>query len=458
MKITVFQSDKGDSLLLTGEEDKNGKSKHVLVDGGMRDSYSMHVSPALAELREAEETLDVVYVSHIDQDHISGVLQMMDDEVEWRVHDFQVKSGNTNKKEPSVKRPPKVREIWHNAFHEQVSDNTGEIENMLAASATVLSGSENKVVRDLAATQSDLATSIAEAIQLSRRVSPEQLGIKLNRPADGGLMLVRDKPSAGTSLGGMRFRIIGPFEADLVQLRKEWNEWLEKNQKKLKSIQTKADKDASAFGTAEIANLISPKFQQAEELSSILPLDEQAQLDAAFKLGVRKKVTTPNLASLMFYVEEGDKKLLLTGDGHHEDIINGLKHIKKLDKDGNIHVDVLKVQHHASEHNIDEEFCRRVTARDYIFCGNGEHENPDLRVLQAIFDSRIGDDPDKLSQNPAAKGKFKFWFNSSEQVTVKAAAKKHMREVKKLVDELVAQSGGRMSAFFLKASSFKMDL
>jgi hypothetical protein len=383
---------------------------------------------------------------------------MMDDEVEWRVHDFQVKSGNKSKKAPAVERPPKVKGIWHNAFHEQVSDNTGEIENMLAASATILSGSENNVVRELAATQSDLATSIAEAIQLSRRVSPEQLGIKLNQPAKGALMLVGAKPSAAISVGGMKFRLIGPFEADLEKLREEWNEWLKMNQKRIKAIRTKANKDASAFGTAEITSLISPKLQQAEELSSLLPLDEQAQLDAAFKLGVRKKVTTPNLASLMFYVEEGGKTLLLTGDGHHEDIINGLKHIKKLDKDGNIHMDVLKVQHHGSEHNIDEDFCRRVTARDYIFCGNGEHENPDLRILQAIADSRIGADPAKLSQNPAAKGKFKFWFNSSEEATVKPKAKAHMREVKELVDHLIARSKGRMSAFYLKKSSFNIKL
>ena len=104
MKITVFQSDKGDSLLLTGE-DANGKRKHVLVDGGMSDSYSKHVSPALAKMRKDDEALDVVYVSHIDQDHISGVLQMVDDEVEWRVHDFQVESGNTKKKAPSRQAP-----------------------------------------------------------------------------------------------------------------------------------------------------------------------------------------------------------------------------------------------------------------------------------------------------------------------------------------------------------------
>lgn len=451
MKLRVFQSDKGDCLLLHGAD-----GKKVLVDGGMRSSYSRHVAPALDRLRRQGEVLDVVYVSHIDQDHISGVLQMMDDEVEWRVHDFQVEGGNKHHAPPAARRPPKVRDIWHNAFHEQVEDNAGEIEEMLAASASILSGSELSVVRELAAAQGDLTTSIAEAIQLSRRVSPDQLGIRLNRPAGGALMMVREKPHGAVRVGGMRFRIIGPFEADLTKLRAEWDAWLKKNKTRLKSIQTKAEKDAGAFSTREIADLLVPKLQQAEELSSLLPLDDVAA--ATFKLGERNKVTTPNLASLMFHVEEDGKTLLLTGDGHHADIIEGLRHIGKLDARGLLHVDVLKVQHHGSEHNIDEAFCQVVTAKHYVFCGNGEHANPDLRAIRAVADSRIGGDPARLSQNPEAAGKFKFWFNCSEEATGKEEAKEHMRAVKQLVDELVAQSGGRMSAFFLKKSCFSINV
>ena len=46
MKIRVFQSDKGDCLLLTSASGKN----RVLVDGGMSSSYTKHVAPALAKL------------------------------------------------------------------------------------------------------------------------------------------------------------------------------------------------------------------------------------------------------------------------------------------------------------------------------------------------------------------------------------------------------------------------
>lgn len=449
MKLTVFQSDKGDCLLLTGAD-----GRHMLVDGGMRSSYSAHVAPTLEQLRLNGEKLDVVYVSHIDQDHISGILQMLDDEVASRIHAYQLENGNPNHKPPASRRPPEVGAIWHNAFHEQLPDNAGEIEEMLAASAAILSGSENKSVKDLATAQEQLVTSVGEAIKLTRRVGVDQLGIRLNPPSKGKLMMVRPTTSPAIKLGKMRFRIIGPFAADLKALRDEWDTWLRENQKQLKTIRMQAQKEEAKFTVREINDILLPKLMQADQLSELLPLAEAAK---PTKLGERKKVTTPNLASLMFFVEESRKTLLLTGDGHHLEILNGLKHIKKLKGNGGIHVDVLKVQHHASEYNLDETFCRTVTADHYIFCGNGEYENPDTRVLQAIANSRFGT-ATQLSSNAQVGNPFKFWFNSHSSMTNQADAIKHMKQVEKLVGQLANKGNGQMSFFFLKGSSFEIPI
>lgn len=443
-------------MLLTGAD-----NRRMLVDGGVGPAYSQHVAPALGKLRDDGESIDVIYLSHIDDDHIGGILQLMNDEVAWRIHDFQVKNGNPNHKPPKVPRPPKVKAIWHNAFHDLLKDNTGKIEDMLAASAAILpgaehlSGIEQKAVKELASAQAELVTSIAQSIKLTRRVSPEQLGIKLNQPAKGKLMLVRPASTAAIKVGGMSFRIIGPFQKDLDNLRKEWQEWLKKNQKQLKTIRAQAKKDESGFSAKEIDDIMLPKFAEAELLTELLPLDELA---TAVKLGDRKKVTTPNLASLMFLAEEAGKTLLLTGDGHHSDIVLGLKHLKKLNgTHKGIHVNVLKVQHHGSEHNLDEEFCRTVTADNYVFCGNGQHENPDVGVVQAIIDSRLGT-ASTLSPNPQVGDPFKFWFNCHASESPNAAARAHMKEIEKQVDKAVSKSHSQMSSFFLKGQSFDLAI
>ena len=160
----------------------------------------------------------------------------------------------------------------------------------------------------------------------------------------------------------------------------------------------------------------------------------------------------------MLLVEEGKKTLLLTGDGHQDDILKGLKHLKRVTDKKGLHVTVLKVQHHGSEHNIDEAFCRKVTADHYVFCGNGEHENPDDRVVQAIIDSRLGS-KEQLSSNPEVGKPFKLWFNSHSTLTEKAAAKKHMKKVENVVKKATVKSKGKLSSFYLKTgSSFEMKI
>jgi flavorubredoxin len=68
MKITIFQADKGDCLMIQGQDGRN-----IFADGGIKGSYRKHVRVTLGELANNGEIIDLVYVSHIDQDHIGGI-------------------------------------------------------------------------------------------------------------------------------------------------------------------------------------------------------------------------------------------------------------------------------------------------------------------------------------------------------------------------------------------------
>jgi hypothetical protein len=217
--------------------------------------------------------------------------------------------------------------------------------------------------------------------------------------------------------------VIGPFQRDLKNLRAQWNRWLRDNQSRLEQLQRRAREDEERLLGDPVAHLTQAVVAQAEEL------------------GRREKVTVPNLASLMLLVEENGKQVLLTGDGHAEDVLKGLQHHGRLDGEGTLHVDVLKVQHHGSEHNIDADFCRAVTADNYVFCGNGAHRNPDLQVVETLVTTR-------LSENQARP--FKLWFNSSSSVSGSPENAAHMREVEQLVGQLEASSQSRLSSIFLQ--------
>jgi len=170
MRLRVFHSGKGDCLLLTSTDGKN-----ILIDGGhvnprnRIDHYSPNVAPFLGQMRDNGEKLDLLCVSHFDQDHIGGVLRMLDDEFAWRVFDFQTSQGLAVE-EPENSRPPSIDEIWHNSFHELVSKNRRRIADAIAAAAPQSLALGLDPIGHGTNFFDGLATSMKESAQLSRRI------------------------------------------------------------------------------------------------------------------------------------------------------------------------------------------------------------------------------------------------------------------------------------------------
>src|SRR5688572_21114898 len=129
MKLTIFQSGKGDCLLL---EARSGEL--MLCDGGMSANLRKHVRAELGALRAAGRALEFVYVSHIDSDHISGVLQLLEDEVAWRVFDHHQQRGRPVH-QPDVPRPPVIKGLLHNGFRDLITANNRRVEDLLATRA-----------------------------------------------------------------------------------------------------------------------------------------------------------------------------------------------------------------------------------------------------------------------------------------------------------------------------------
>jgi beta-lactamase superfamily II metal-dependent hydrolase len=409
MKLRVFPSDKGDCLLLKGRN--SGK---ILCDGGMQESFTEFVAEQLTE----EEMIDLVYVSHVDDDHISGILKLLDNAWAWRVFRHHVDQGDDDVREPKVPKPPKIKRIWHNAFKDQV-DRSGEVQDLLAAMVPILSQVDDLELQNAAAENFSIVNSNAQAIRVSQRVSPGQLAIPLNE--DGKLMLVRDDQQPFT-FGDLSVQVIAPFEEDVAKFRKKWNEWLEDNTARVRDLRAKARADARGIAN-ELDRLTMPLVASADEL------------------GDRSKVTPPNLASIMLFVKDGQHTALMTGDGHADDVIKGLEAIGAMPPGDPLHVHVLKVPHHGSEHNMTEEFARRITADHYVFCGDGFSGNPERVVVKTLFDARMDDGTNR---------KFKFWFNSSKKMAAARPSRaRHMGLIERDVADMMNETN-RLKSFFLE--------
>ena len=157
----------------------------------------------------------------------------------------------------------------------------------------------------------------------------------------GELIEVEDNVRS-TRLKNINLHIIGPTKKNLEKLRKEWNEWFTKKQQTGKT-----------------------------ESRLIQILDK----------------SVPNLASIMFLAEIKNRKILFTGDGLGEDVVEILSKSEMLDKNGKFHVDILKVPHHGSDRNTSLEFFNTVNAKYYIISANGRDDNPSLNTLKWIIES-----------------------------------------------------------------------
>ncbi len=440
MKFTAFHAGDGDCILIASGDTP---PRHVLVDGGRKTSYEGNTRDFLGALRAGGEKLDLVCVSHIDDDHITGILQLVEDEVEWRAFEF-LQSEVPSTPAPNVARPPEIGAIWHNGLFRLVGDDIAPVvESVLSTVATVLAGSPREKLRDLASELDDIVTGERASMELSRRLSTDQLGIPLNPPTSGLLMRrsANGTPGAGeqVALGTLQLLLLGPSDDDIARLRVSWQTWIDKNQAELQKLQDQMLVDEERLGTLSPRIVANPMLDQTlgEGLS---------------------QVTAPNLASLMFLVEEGSKTVLLTGDGVSSEILQGLKHHGKLDANGHIHVNVLKVQHHGAKANVEENFVKQVTADHYVFCGNGAHDNPEIEVVEAFANARLHGIGGSGPLGPSTP--FKFWFTSGPTTPgLTAARRQHMQGVKDIVASLRQGNQARMLApTFLKKGSFVIEL
>ncbi|MCP4385902.1 MAG: hypothetical protein GY798_31580, partial [Hyphomicrobiales bacterium] len=242
----------------------------------------------------------------------------------------------------------------------------------------------------LAAKTEMLALSVGDAIEVNWRIGADQLDIPLNPNFDGDFMVADAR--ALIRLGSLEITVLGPTSAELEELRdKAWIPWLKKSKNYAERLRKQHQRDVDDLR------------------SGMTPLDI-AHRARDLMLEIEKDVTPPNLASLVLLVEEGGKRVLLTGDAGDESLLRYFRDAGLMDQDDRLEVDVLKVPHHGADNSFSDEFAERVRARHYVFCGDGEHHNPEPGVvagyLRAVADRPL-----------VCGGETSFWFNCSRSRT-----------------------------------------
>ncbi|MEM8999940.1 MAG: hypothetical protein AAGB24_06720 [Bacteroidota bacterium] len=330
--LEVLKAKHGDCLVLHYGDANDPKI--IVVDGGPGRVYEDHLKPRLLEIKNelapnASLPLAMVMVSHMDDDHVNGILDLTSDII----------SATEDQIEPDFA----IENMWFNSFDDIIGNIAIPIISDIGASAqsvdvTTLSSQFGGLDHH----HSAVIASTGQGRRLRRDADflDAIVNAPFSSPAQGNQSLVRFDPQNPIIDWGnhLQLHVVHP------------------NQERLEEMQEKWDRD----------------------LRTALQNGDDSIIFAS--LGDRDK-SPFNLASIVCLANCNGNTILMTGDARDDDILGGLETAGLMNDQGNLHVDILKIPHHGSDKNVSRSFFERVTADHYVISGNGRHHNPDKATL-----------------------------------------------------------------------------
>lgn len=314
LTLRIVQAKFGDCLIIEFGDKQH--PRYMLIDGGPGGVYADSLKEELSKIKNKGGCLDLMVLSHIDGDHIVGLLDLLE----------ELKQNAADEEANVID----VKELWVNTFSQTLSRG-----NNLTNALQRMFMNVNNVASALPSANLAIQ-SVLQGDTLRRNAMV--LNIPINKLSKNEIISC-ETIGEPIVLENIKLTIIGPNKENLEKLKKEWLEWIKKNEAKVLT----ADRDLLR------------------------------QMDRS----------VPNLSSIMFLMESHGKTILFTGDGRGDFIIDGLEKAGLL-KEGKIHVNVFKVPHHGSVRNATEDFFDKITADTYIISADGRHHNPDFETLSWI--------------------------------------------------------------------------
>lgn len=337
MKFEALQARYGDCLLLTFGGPS--RTNRLLVDGGPGRVFDTTLSRRLESERQGRLSepliIDAVMVSHIDEDHILGILDL-----------FAVLQEAEERRTPP---PYKVRWLLHNSFDAMAGEGEGGTARTIGGETVLASFGASGVLPLPGDKEADeTAVKVLASYPQGSKLSTMAAALRISRnPPDQQVLMLEGSQPRTLRIGDAKLRILGPLEWEVGKLRAEWAKWRAKKQR------------------------------------------NEVDAEAAKALAAYLDSSVPNLSSIVTMVESGSSRILLTGDARGDKILTGLEQAGLLTPGGApLKVDILKLPHHGSSRNIDLDFFKRIHADHYVASGDGTYVNPDPETLRMIRRAR----------------------------------------------------------------------
>jgi Metallo-beta-lactamase superfamily len=349
----------GDCLWL--EYGTGAAKRVVIIDGGLTETATAlrrRIEKARQERGIEKLEVELLVVTHIDNDHILGIIDLLKAETPGlHIKDIWF---NGRPQLMSLPKPPADSGRGGGRRPRRLK-STGPADLMGGAGDSDDVEGVDQADLDVAALPSaaDLLGP-QQGDQLSKLLAARNLPWNKHALWNGKAVLI---PAAGelpsvTLEGDLKLTVLGPNIERLYKLCTVWSDIL--------------------GGT------------EADAPSSSAPDDLLGRRDTwppVWKDGEGTDPSAANGSSIMLLAEYGEKALLLVGDGHAPDLAVALDRLRAERRMTTpLPLSAFKLSHHASENNLTQELLGKIDCGRFLVSTDGSvHRHPDHQALLRIL-------------------------------------------------------------------------
>lgn len=323
-RLTMLPAAEGDCLILSYGESE-AVLRHVLIDGGRKATWPK-LQGALAAIAARGEQIELMVLSHIDADHIDGLLKMA-----------EADPG-------AIPLIPKA--VWFNGF-EQI--------------APLLPGSDLE----------GFGFPAAEAWSTALAAK----GWPLNAEFGGKAIAVEKRPQP-FDFAGLTLTLLSPGTAKLAKLARDWSKFLG------------TGGTAAESGEPAVPPGLEPMGREAEPVLEAFgkrPFPDVLDVEALLAPSDLDD-TVPNGSSIAFIAEFAGKRVLLGADAHADQLVATLAANAEATTGGSCWFDLVKLPHHGSRGNVNREMIELIACRRFAISTSGvQFGHPDPETIARIL-------------------------------------------------------------------------
>ncbi|WP_233081169.1 hypothetical protein [Rheinheimera soli] len=343
IKVKMYQASQGDAFLISIPSRKI----NIVVDMGLKGTYLNHIKPDLINLKVSGQCIDLLVVTHVDNDHIVGAVNF-------------IKDNGSNDEVIEVK------EVWYNCYRHLQFLKQDKALDQDERDALQQICSQNRYLEEKKG---------LEDIQIEQGVTLAGLlygyNYSWNDKFDGYAVISKRKVIEISA--GLTLRIVSPNKEKLNALSTKWKEKLESEKYDFTLNEEKI------FDDAFEQYMKMPEFQS--EIKDVAQSNEHCFSELLNLEGSDTSIT--NGSSIAFIIEFENRKLLFLGDAHEDVIYDELSSLK--DDGYDLDFEIVKVSHHGSNNNISNRLLKLISSKRFLISTNGSHSHPDLSAIAKII-------------------------------------------------------------------------